>query len=128
MWKEKLTHHDIKDFVRNHHFLFKKGKIIMSMSCNQCQETAKGVACEITGVCGKNEEVALFQDVLLYATAELCIDIQTIVKHNGVISKQIHDAVIMNLFMTITNANFDPKAFISQIHAIAAINRSHSLK
>lgn len=38
----------------------------MSMFCYQCQETAKGTGCEIKGVCGKNEEVAKLQDLLIY--------------------------------------------------------------
>ncbi len=40
----------------------------MSMFCYQCQETAKGTGCEIKGVCGKNEEVAKLQDLLIYVT------------------------------------------------------------
>ena len=39
----------------------------MSMFCYQCQETAKGTGCEVRGVCGKNEEVAKLQDLLIYA-------------------------------------------------------------
>jgi len=38
----------------------------MSMFCFQCQETAKGTGCQIKGVCGKTEEVAKLQDLLLY--------------------------------------------------------------
>ena len=43
----------------------------MSMFCYQCQETAKGTGCEIKGVCGKNEEVAKLQDLLIY-TCIMC--------------------------------------------------------
>lgn len=38
----------------------------MSMFCYQCQETAKGTGCTVKGVCGKNEEVAKLQDLLIY--------------------------------------------------------------
>ena len=38
----------------------------MSMFCFQCQETARGTGCEVRGVCGKTEEVAKLQDLLIY--------------------------------------------------------------
>jgi hydroxylamine reductase len=43
-----------------------KGGIINGMFCYQCQETAKGTGCEVRGVCGKTEEVAKLQDLLIY--------------------------------------------------------------
>ena len=36
------------------------------MFCNQCEETAKGTGCTIKGVCGKEDEIAAYQDVLVY--------------------------------------------------------------
>ena len=38
----------------------------MSMFCYQCQETAKGTGCSVRGVCGKSEDVANLQDLLIY--------------------------------------------------------------
>ena len=38
----------------------------MSMFCYQCQETAGGKGCAVRGVCGKTEEVATLQDLLIY--------------------------------------------------------------
>jgi len=43
----------------------------MSMFCHQCQEAAKGIGCQIKGVCGKNEEVAKLQDLLIYSEKKL---------------------------------------------------------
>ena len=38
----------------------------MSMFCYQCQETAKNTGCTVRGVCGKTEEVAKLQDLIVY--------------------------------------------------------------
>ena len=38
----------------------------MSMFCYQCQETVKGIGCTVKGVCGKTEDVAKLQDLLIY--------------------------------------------------------------
>ena len=38
----------------------------MSMFCFQCQEAAKGTGCTIKGVCGKSDDVANLQDLLVF--------------------------------------------------------------
>jgi hydroxylamine reductase len=38
----------------------------MSMFCNQCQETARNKGCEYGGACGKSEDLADLQDLLIY--------------------------------------------------------------
>ena len=43
------------------------------MFCNQCEQTAKGIGCSVIGVCGKNEEVADLQDLLVYALQGLAL-------------------------------------------------------
>ena len=86
----------------------------MSMFCYQCQETAKGTGCEIRGVCGKNEEVAKLQDLLIYVTkgiSEIVVKGKLDVKS---ISEVNHE-VLKSLFITITNANFDEDAIEKQI-------------
>ena len=87
----------------------------MSMFCYQCQETAKGKGCEIKGVCGKNEEVAKLQDLLIYTTKGIA---EILVKENIDIAKkeELNKEIITSLFMTITNANFDEDAFVRQIN------------
>lgn len=87
----------------------------MSMFCYQCQETAKGTGCEVRGVCGKNEEVAKLQDLLIYVTkgiSEIVVKGKLDVKS---ISEVNHE-VLKSLFITITNANFDDDAIENQIH------------
>ena len=86
----------------------------MSMFCYQCQETAKGTGCEIRGVCGKTEEVAKLQDLLIYTLkgiSEIVVQGKLDVKGLGT----VNHAVLNSLFMTITNANFDADAFESEI-------------
>lgn len=86
----------------------------MSMFCYQCQETAKGTGCEVKGVCGKNEEVAKLQDLLVYTLKGIA---EIVVKNNlqvAVLTKLNH-GVLKSLFITITNANFDEEAIEKQI-------------
>jgi hydroxylamine reductase len=86
----------------------------MSMFCYQCQETAKGTGCEIKGVCGKNEEVAKLQDLLIYATKGIS---EVVVKGKLDVEKleAANHEVLKSLFITITNANFDEEAIEKQI-------------
>ena len=92
----------------------------MSMFCYQCQETAKGTGCEIRGVCGKTEEVAKLQDLLIYALkgiSEIVVKGRLDVKELG----QVNHEVLNSLFMTITNANFDGAAFEKEIKKMVAL-------
>ena len=86
----------------------------MSMFCYQCQETAKNTGCTVKGVCGKTEEVAKLQDLLIYAVK----GISEVVVKTGTSAADIaeinHEAV-KSLFITITNANFDAAAIEAQI-------------
>ena len=86
----------------------------MSMFCYQCQETAKGKGCEIKGVCGKSEEVAKLQDLLIYTIKGVS---EIVVKGNFNIKEisNVNHEVFNALFMTITNANFDEAAFEKEI-------------
>ena len=81
----------------------------MSMFCFQCQETAGCKGCTVRGVCGKTEDVAKIQDLLVYVTKGLA----TVVVEGrkvGIISEKANKFITENLFITITNANFDFKA------------------
>jgi hydroxylamine reductase len=92
----------------------------MSMFCYQCQETAGGKGCTVRGVCGKTDEIANLQDVLIYTLK----GIAAIVVRGGIASESIptlNSEIISSLFMTITNANFDDSAIEQQIrHMMAA--------
>lgn len=86
----------------------------MSMFCYQCQETAKNTGCTIKGVCGKNEEVAKLQDLLVYAVKGIS-EIVVKTKTNAAEIHTINHEVLTSLFITITNANFDADAIENQI-------------
>lgn len=86
----------------------------MSMFCYQCQETAKGTGCTVRGVCGKNEEVAAVQDLLIYVMKGIA-DIVVKDKVDVGSIPAINYQVLNGLFMTITNANFDDDALIDQV-------------
>ena len=86
----------------------------MSMFCYQCQETAKGTGCDVKGVCGKNEDVAKLQDLLIY-TLKGISDIVVKGKLSAETLKNVNHEVLKSLFMTITNANFDDAAFETEI-------------
>jgi len=92
----------------------------MGMFCFQCQETARNQGCTVRGVCGKTEEVAKLQDLLIY-TLKGIADI--VVK--GKVDISAHDRmnyeVLNSLFMTITNANFDDGRIESQIKKMMAL-------
>lgn len=86
----------------------------MSMFCNQCQETAMNTGCVIAGVCGKKEVTAKNQDVLIFASqglAYLTIEARKKGINTNLESKQI----VNNLFMTITNANFDDQMITNAV-------------
>lgn len=86
----------------------------MSMFCYQCQEAAKGTGCTIKGVCGKTDEVAALQDVLLFVTKGLA-HVNTIAANNQLASDKAYKYMIDALFITITNANFDGGKIESKI-------------
>ena len=89
----------------------------MSMFCYQCQETAGGKGCMVRGVCGKTEGTAKLQDLLIYTVKGIS---EIIVKGKLDINELggINDEVINSLFITITNANFDDAAIITQIQKV----------
>ena len=86
----------------------------MSMFCYQCQETAGCKGCTVVGVCGKKEEVAKIQDLLIFVTKGLAT-VSNEGRKVGVIDKKIDRYITENLFVTITNANFDFKAIENRV-------------
>lgn len=85
------------------------------MFCYQCQETAGNQGCTQSGVCGKKPETARLQDVLLYATKGFS-QVLTILREEGKKSETAwNHQVTENLFLTITNANFDNARILDAI-------------
>ena len=86
------------------------------MFCFQCQETAGNKGCMFGGVCGIKPETANLQDLLIYVTKGLS-EITTRLRSEGKeIPAAIDRLITTNLFMTITNANFDDDRFIDRIN------------
>jgi hydroxylamine reductase len=76
------------------------------MFCYQCEETAKGTGCTVKGVCGKEDETAGLQDVLIY----LCKGISArnaAAMECGKGNKEAGEFIAEALFATLTNTNFD---------------------
>ncbi len=92
----------------------------MGMFCNQCQETAKNTGCTINGVCGKKEDTANIQDLLIFACQGLAF--ATIEARKKGIDTNVESKFITNgLFITITNANFDNAAIMKAINDCIAL-------
>lgn len=87
----------------------------MSMFCFQCEQTAKGSGCTVSGVCGKNADTSNLQDVL---TGEL-IGLARATDGN-IPTESTHKAVIDGLFTTVTNVNFNDKTLGEMIGRIKA--------
>lgn len=91
------------------------------MFCNQCEQTAKGIGCTVVGVCGKNEEVADLQDLLIYSLQGLSL--YALEGRKLSIIDEATDLFILEaIFSTLTNVDFDPERFV------ALINRSVELR
>jgi hydroxylamine reductase len=85
------------------------------MFCYQCQETAKNTGCTIKGVCGKTEEVANMQDLLVYVCKGLSY-VAIEARKQGIDTNEESKFITSALFMTITNANFDNDSIIGAIN------------
>ena len=85
------------------------------MFCYQCQETAGCSGCTRVGVCGKQPDVAAMQDLLVYATKGISAVTTTLRQEGVAIQPAVNHMITLNLFTTITNANFSKEAIIAQI-------------
>lgn len=87
------------------------------MYCFQCQEAARNIACEISGVCGKTPDLANHMDIykeVLKSLAKVNVE----AKQKGVVVKEVDEVIINGLFKLITNANFNQVVFEVQIKKI----------
>ena len=85
------------------------------MFCFQCQETAGCSGCTVSGVCGKKPDVAAMQDLLVYVTKGLSAVTTQLRSEGKKIDENVNHKIIVNLFTTITNANFDKESIIIRI-------------
>lgn len=87
----------------------------MDMFCYQCQETARGKGCTVRGVCGKPQDVAALQDLLLYVLQGISY-YGVRARELGVTAPETDRFVLQGLFSTVTNVNFDAERFIDLVH------------
>ena len=87
------------------------------MFCYQCQETGGGTGCTVQGVCGKKAEVAAAQDLLIYISKGISQVTTRLRKEGKKIDPGINHRITLNLFTTITNANFDEERIYDRIRA-----------
>ena len=91
------------------------------MFCYQCQETAGCKGCTQVGVCGKKPEVAAMQDLLVYVTKGLSNVTTQLRKEGKPVSAEVNHLATLNLFITITNANFDEEAIAARVEETLAV-------
>ncbi len=84
------------------------------MFCNQCEQTAKGTGCTTIGVCGKNEDVAELQDLLIHAAQGLALFAQE-GRRLGIVDQASDLFIFEAVFATLTNVDFDPVKFQRRI-------------
>lgn len=95
----------------------------MHMFCFQCQETGEGRGCTHTGECGKSEEAANLQDLLIYTLKGIGILNDALAGAGRMIDREVGTFVCLSLFSTITNTNFDPERFHALIARALQIKR-----
>lgn len=87
------------------------------MFCYQCQETAGCKGCTMSGICGKKPDVAAMQDLLVYVTKGISAITTALRQEGKQVSAKINHLITLNLFTTITNANFDKESIELRIRA-----------
>ena len=85
------------------------------MFCYQCQETANCSGCTVSGVCGKKPDTANMKDLLVHVTKGISAVTTQIRAEGKQIDKSINHLITLNLFTTITNANFDKDVIVERI-------------
>lgn len=91
------------------------------MFCYQCQETAGCKGCTACGVCGKQPEVAVMQDLLVYVTKGLSAVTTQLRAEGKTVDKTVDHLISVNLFITITNANFDLDSITAKVTETLAV-------
>lgn len=91
------------------------------MFCYQCQETAGCTGCTQAGVCGKKPDLAAMQDLLIYVTKGISAVTTALRKEGKAVAASTDHRISVNLFTTITNANFDKEAIVLRIRETLAL-------
>jgi len=93
------------------------------MFCNQCEQTAKGFACTVRGVCGKTHETDVLQDLLIYACAGLA-EVALLAEEKGVKKPELDFFLMEAMFSTLTNVDFDPERIRDYIEKAVELRES----
>ena len=97
------------------------------MYCNQCEQTAKGVACTNIGVCGKNAQVADLEDVLIYALCGLSLFANE-ARKKGIVDDALDRFTMEAVFSTLTNVDFDPERFVVLVNKTVELREAIKAK
>jgi len=97
------------------------------MFCYQCEQTAKGEGCTISGVCGKEPDVAALQDLLVYALKGLS-QVAVEGRKAGVVDHDVNVFTSKSLFSTLTNVNFDVSDFVTLINRCVTLRENLKAK
>ncbi len=97
------------------------------MFCNQCEQTAKGTGCSVAGVCGKQEDVAGLQDLLIHVMEGLSLFALEGRKH-GIVDEATDLFTYEAIFSTLTNVDFDPQRFVELIEKAVALREAMKAK
>ncbi len=89
------------------------------MFCYQCEQTSKGEGCQAIGVCGKDENTAALQDLLIHVIKGISMYAYR-ARHYGAADPEIDAFTIQAIFATLTNVNFDPERVADLIHQAVA--------
>ncbi len=98
--------------------------LLMHMFCFQCQETSGGRGCTFGGHCGKSEETANYQDLLIYALKGLGTVADRILNEGQSISRELGELVFEGLYTTITNTNFDVERIVQLVDRVLGAKRT----
>ena len=83
--------------------------------CFQCSDALGGKGCTKVGVCGKTADVARMQDLLIYVTKGISAVTTQLRAENKIVKPRVNHLITMNLFVTITNANFDREVLAARV-------------
>ena len=89
------------------------------MFCYQCEQTARGEACETMGVCGKEPRVSDLQDLLVHALKGLGLYARA-AREAGLDLSKVNPFLAEALFSTLTNVNFDPERLADLVRETVA--------
>ena len=93
----------------------------MSMFCYQCEQTDSGTGCVEFGVCGKEADVAVLQDLLVYQLEGIALYASPLLNQGNTLPSETHRFVLDALFSTLTNVNFDQAFFIDFLRQSQAV-------